>query len=118
MTAFRRDGTSAAVLISGINYKIESGGFTEKIYSSALSENQSNYTTGDVTGQQVPQSVSAFSDKSYTTAIHFTATGFDLTFDSSGGRFVNTFTVTEDSAGNITKITNETAGRSIEVAYE
>lgn len=118
VTAFRRDGTSAAVLISGINYKIESGGFTEKIYSSALSENQSNYTTGDVTGQQVPQSVSAFSDKSYTTAIHFTATGFDLTFDSSGGRFVNTFTATEDSAGNITKITNETAGRSIDVTYD
>lgn len=54
----------------------------------------------------------------YTTAIHFTATGFDLTFDSSGGRFMNTFTVTEDSAGNITKITNETAGRSIDVSYE
>ena len=118
VTAFRRDGTSAAVMVSGINYKIESGGFTEKIYSSALSENQSNYTTGDVTGQTVPQSVSAFSDKSYTTAIHFTATGFDLTFSGSGGRFVNVFTVTEDSAGNITKITNETAGRSIDVAYD
>ena len=118
VTAFRRDGTSAAVLISGINYKIESGGFTEKIYSSALSENQSNYTTGDVTGQQVPQSVSVSSDKSYTTAIHFTATGFDLTFSGSGGRFVNVFTVTEDAAGKITKITNETAGRSIDVSYD
>lgn len=54
----------------------------------------------------------------YTTAIHFTDTGFDLTFNSSGGTFLNTFTVTEDSAGNITKITNETAGRGIDVTYD
>lgn len=54
----------------------------------------------------------------YTTAIKFTSTGFDLTFSGSGGDVVNTFTVTEDGAGNITKITNETAGRSIDVTYE
>ena len=54
----------------------------------------------------------------YTTAIHFTATGFELTFDSSGGRFMNTFTVTEDGSGNIIKITNETAGRSIDVSND
>ena len=32
--------------------------------------------------------------------------------------FVNTFTVTEDGAGNITKITNENAERSIDVTYD
>lgn len=80
------------------------------------------------TGNYTPTSYSQISqsketakseiNNTYTTAIHFTDTGFDLTFSGSGGTFLNTFTVTEDGAGNITKITNETAGRSIDVAYD
>lgn len=69
-------------------------------------------------GATIRDGITINNNNAYTTAIHFTATGFDLTFDSSGGRFVNTFTVTEDSAGNITKITNETAGRSVDISYD
>ena len=54
----------------------------------------------------------------YITAIHFTDTGFDLTFNGSSRDVINTFAVTEDSSGNITKITNETAGRSIDITYD
>ena len=57
VTAYRKDGTSAPVLITGINYSIEGGAFTEKIFSSALSDSESNYTSGDISGQTVPQSV-------------------------------------------------------------
>lgn len=54
----------------------------------------------------------------YTKTIAFRTGGFDLTFAGAGGDVVNSFTVTEDSAGNITKITNTTAGRSIDVTYD
>lgn len=54
----------------------------------------------------------------YTTAIEFRSGGFDLTFVSGGKTYTNEFAVTEDSAGNITKITNETAGREITVTYD
>lgn len=54
----------------------------------------------------------------YTTAIAFRSGGFDLTFVSGGKTYTNEFAVTEDSAGNITKITNETAGREIVVTYD
>ena len=54
----------------------------------------------------------------YTTAVKFTKDGFDLHFSVAGGETVNRFSVTEDSAGNITEITNETAGRSIDITYE
>ena len=57
VTAYRKDGTSSPVLITGINYSIEGGAFTEKIFSSALSDSESNYTSGDISGQTVPQSV-------------------------------------------------------------
>lgn len=57
VTAYRADGTSAPVLITGLNYSIADGGFAEKIYSSARSSSQDNYTTGDIVGQSVPQSV-------------------------------------------------------------
>lgn len=70
---------------------------------------------------RISQSQSAAVNESngtYTTAIKFTATGFALTFRTAGGDVVNNFDIAEDSAGNITKITNETAGRSIDVTYE
>ncbi|MBD5112138.1 MAG: hypothetical protein HDT42_06315 [Ruminococcaceae bacterium] len=54
----------------------------------------------------------------YTTKIAFNERGFDLTFaDRNGKETVNSFTVTEKN-GKITKITNTTAGREIEVTYE
>lgn len=64
VTAERKDKSNAPVLITGISYAIENGGFREKIYSSALTDSQSNYTTGDVTGQTVPQSVAQQSSSS------------------------------------------------------
>ncbi len=54
----------------------------------------------------------------YTTAIAFKPGGFDLTFMDGGNSFTNEFVVTEDSAGNITKITNKTAEREITVTYD
>ncbi|MDE7398971.1 MAG: hypothetical protein K2N06_05520 [Oscillospiraceae bacterium] len=54
----------------------------------------------------------------YTTKIAFKEGGFDLTFaDKNGEETVNLFTVTEKN-GRITKITNTTAGKEIEVTYE
>lgn len=61
----------------------------------------------------------AHTDASYTQAIFFKTGGFDLTFaDKNGVTAVNTFTVTNDSSGRINKITNETAGKGINVTYE
>ncbi len=54
----------------------------------------------------------------YTKKIAFKSGGFDLTFISAGTAAVNSFSVTEDSAGRIAKITNTTAGRSIDVTYD
>lgn len=54
----------------------------------------------------------------YTTAINFRAGGFDLTFDVGGKSVTNEFSVAEDSAGNITSITNDTAERTIKVTYD
>lgn len=54
----------------------------------------------------------------YTTALNFREGGFDLTFNSGGKSVVNKFTVTEDNAGRITQIKNDTAGKVIEVKYE
>lgn len=120
VTAYRADGTGAPVLITGLNYSIADGGFVEKIYSSARSSSQDNYTTGDIVGQSVPQSVggAASNNAVYTKKIAFKDGGFALTFGGSGGDTVNEYTVTEDSSGNITKITNTTAGRSIDITYD
>lgn len=54
----------------------------------------------------------------YTTAIHFREGGFDLTFDVGGKSVTNEFSVAENGAGNITSITNNTAGRTIKVTYD
>lgn len=54
----------------------------------------------------------------YTTKIAFKEGGFDLTFaNKNGEETVNEFTI-EETNGRITKITNVTAGREIEVTYE
>ncbi len=55
----------------------------------------------------------------YTTAIKFKGSSkFDLTFKTEKGlTYVNSFSVTETN-GKISKITNNTAGRSIVISYE
>lgn len=55
----------------------------------------------------------------YTTGVKFTgSSGFDLTFkDTNGLSYVNKFKITEQN-GKISKITNSTTGRSINVSYE
>ena len=55
----RADGTTAQIMVSSISYSITDGGFTETIYSLATTESEDNYTTGDVTGQTVPQSTAS-----------------------------------------------------------
>lgn len=65
-------------------------------------------------------SASATIDASvYTTGVKFTGTsGFDLTFkDTNGLSYVNKFKITEQN-GKISKITNNTTGRSITINYE
>lgn len=54
----------------------------------------------------------------YATGIKFTATGFDLTFSDGEKSYVNSFVVSEDANGNITKISNNSTGRSIDVSYD
>lgn len=117
VTAYKKDGSSSNVLITGLNYTIQDGAYVEKVYSNALSDSKSNYTTGDVVGQTVPQSVASGTSGAYTSSIKFTPTGFELGFQSGGKAYKNIFTITENSAGQITKITNTTAGREIEVTY-
>ena len=123
VTAYDTEGTAHTILISGIKQKFENGSFVEKYYSCAESSEEQNYSSGDITGQTVPQSIadqgiSNLPLTEYTTAIAFRSGGFDLTFVSGGKTYTNEFAVTEDSAGNITKITNETAGREITVTYD
>lgn len=54
----------------------------------------------------------------YTTGIKFTSTGFDLTFSDGEKSYVNSFVVSEDANGNITKISNNSTGRDIDITYE
>ena len=54
----------------------------------------------------------------YTTGIKFTSTGFDLTFSDGSASYINSFIVTEDVNGNITKILNSSTERYIDVTYE
>lgn len=59
VTAYTEDGSSYPVLITGIRRELRDGAYTERLYSSALSDAESNYTSGDIEGQRVPQSVAA-----------------------------------------------------------
>lgn len=78
-----------------------------------------NPTSASQTGQaQTSAKVYADEQAAYTTAIAFNSTGFDLTFDVGGKSVTNEFSVAENGAGNITSITNNTAGRTIKVTYD
>ena len=109
-----KNGNTKPILLTGIERVFENGGYTETWQSCAQTESEANYTVdSDESG-----SGGNTQNESYTTAIAFKAGGFDLTFVSNGEAYTNEFTVTEDSAGNITAITNETAGREIVITYE
>ena len=71
----------------------------------------------DVTQRTVRDKGGTRTAGTYTKKIAFKDGGFDLTFAGSGGDTVNSFAVTTDSSGRITKINNTTAGRSIDVTY-
>lgn len=109
VAAYRADGTSAPILVTGLSYSIADGGFTEKIYSSARSSSQDNYTTGDIIGQSVPQSVggtvqnpsgtgSALTEYKYLTdtSVKFNGTTYTVEKDAETGLISKI----SDSAGN------------------
>ena len=112
VAAYRADGTSAPILVTGLSYSIADGGFTEKIYSSARSSSQDNYTTGDIIGQSVPQSVGG-------TVQNRSGTGSALTeykylTDSSVKFNDKTYTIEKDAdTGLISKI-SDSAGNEFE----
>ena len=106
VNAYRKDGTSAPVLITGIGYTISGGAFTEKIYSSALTDSQSNYTSGDVTGQTVPQSV-AQDDAVQTAGGLIPLTEYEYLTNLSAKCNGVTYTVEkDDTTGLISKISD------------
>ena len=112
VTAYRADGTSAPVLVTGLSYSIADGGFTEKIYSSARSSSQDNYTTGDITGQSVPQSVGGTVQNPSGTGS--TLTEYKYLTDSSVKINGTTYTVEKDTdTGLISKI-SDSAGNEFE----
>lgn len=106
VTAYRADGTSTPVLITGLNYSIADGGFAEKIYSSARSSSQDNYTTGDIVGQSVPQSVGGAVQSSSGTAEKLQTTGskYWAVTDDSGVSFG------ADNSGKIAFLTKQGTG--------
>jgi hypothetical protein len=112
VTAYRANGTNAPVLITGLNYSIADGGFAEKIYSSARSSSQDNYTTGDIVGQSVPQSVGgAVQSSSGTGGI---LTEYQYLTDTSVKFNGTTYTVEKDAeTGLISKI-SDSAGNEFE----
>ncbi len=77
-----------------------------------------NYAKKSEVTQRTVRNSSGSVNGTYAKKIAFRSGGFDLTFGSASGDVVNSFTITEDSSGNITRITNTTAGRSIEVTYD
>lgn len=112
VTAYRANGTNAPVLITGLNYSIADGGFAEKIYSSARSSSQDNYTTGDIVGQSVPQSVGgAVQSSSGTGGV---LTEYQYLTDTSVKFNGTTYTIEKDvTTGLISKI-SDSAGNEFE----
>lgn len=113
VTAYRKDGTSSPVLITGINYSIEGGAYTEKIFSSALSDSESNYTSGDISGQTVPQSVAQEEAANGSGGI-VTLTSYEYLTDLSVKLNGVTYTAEKDeTTGLISRIT-DSGGNSLE----
>lgn len=53
----------------------------------------------------------------YTKTISFTDGGFELTFTTENGEYINKFTVSKNNDGYIAKIVNLTADKEINVIY-
>lgn len=104
-------GNVSKIVISGnCSMAVTCGGF-ENVSS------HSNFTPTSYS--QVQQaSQSAKGDGIYTKKIAFKSGGFNLIFATASGDVTNEFSIVEDSSGNITKITNKTAERSIDVTYD
>lgn len=111
VTAYRKDGTSAPVLITGINYSIEGGAFTEKIFSSALSDSESNYTSGDISGQTVPQSVAQEEAVNVSGAV---ISEYEYLSDTSVKFNGTTYTVEKDSTTGLIAKISDSNGNSFE----
>lgn len=77
-----------------------------------------NPTSHSQTEQAKASAGTGTAESYYTTKIDFKGGGFDLTFSDGNSEFTNNFTVTEDAAGNITRIYNNTAKREIDVTYD
>lgn len=112
VTAYRADGTSAPVLVTGLSYSIADGGFTEKIYSSARSSSQDNYTTGDITGQSVPQSVGGTVQNPSGTGS--TLTEYKYLTDSSVKFNGTTYTIEKDATTGLISKISDSAGNEFE----
>lgn len=108
-------GNVSKIEISGnLSMVVTCGGF-----DSAGSSNSFTPTSFSQIQQSKQEAKSEASENAvYTKKIAFKDGGFALTFSGSGGDTVNEFSVTENSSGNITKITNTTAGRSIDITYD
>ncbi len=92
------------------------GGFTERLSATAESNCNQRSTNNRVSSME---NGGVKTDTAYTSKINFKDGGFDLTFTTgSGAENVNKFTITEDAAGNVTKIYNNTAKRGIDVTYD
>lgn len=73
---------------------------------------------GGASGSSGSSGTTTIDASAYTTAIKFKGNTFDLSFKNTNGlTYTNHFTVTENN-GKITKITNNTVGRSIAINYE
>ena len=112
VTAYRADGTSAPVLITGLNYSIADGGFAEKIYSSARSSSQDNYTTGDIVGQSVPQSVGGAVQSSSGTGSVLTE--YQYLTDASVKFNGTTYTIEKDATTGLISKISDSAGNEFE----
>lgn len=96
------DSQTIKIRISGINYEVKNGAFTETLYSSALTESQSNYTSGDVSG--------GAGKPTYGGTSAGTLTEYNVLSDTSVK--YNGVTYTAELAGNglISKITDDKGG--------
>lgn len=110
-------GNVSKIEISGnLSMVVTCGGFDSAGISTSYTP--TSYSLNQQSKQEVKAEISGSQSGTYTKKIAFKSGGFDLTFSGTSGDVMNEFVVAEDSSGNITKITNTTAGRSIEVTYD
>lgn len=122
LTAYDKYGKAYKLCVMGIKYNISANeGFTETIYSSALTSTQSNYNNGDISGQVFSPAVVGNSGGSaklnYMSKVAFNAdgSGFTSTFTNGSGSLINNeFEFTVDSEGNITRLHNKDTGKNID----